>query len=210
MPIRRLICGGSRSIGGRRPGMPGHADAEHEQVAEPERQPGDEADLCDVDRGQPIVRIDAEADRAAGKHRRADVVADRVAREARQRRDAIRDVLLADRAQREEIIKGQREERPDDAKRGERDLDAATFRSARSGSRRCRRPSGSGQECDHSQDDDEKLAAIPSRFQPILSLKPRCSAVSSRCIRPPGRAITREGLSWTRQATVQRTVCEDP
>src|SRR5882757_3861850 len=37
-----------------------------------------------------------------------------------------------------------------------------------------------------------RLAAIPSRFQPIRFLKPRPSVVSSPCIHPPGRAAT----SW--------------
>jgi hypothetical protein len=35
-----------------------------------------------------------------------------------------------------------------------------------------------------------RLAAIPSRFQPIFSLKPRPSVVSSRCIHPPGGGNT--------------------
>src|SRR5580698_7543763 len=35
-----------------------------------------------------------------------------------------------------------------------------------------------------------RLAAIPTRFQPIRSLKPRPSAANSRTIRPPGRAAT--------------------
>jgi hypothetical protein len=40
-----------------------------------------------------------------------------------------------------------------------------------------------------------RLTAIPSRFQPIRSLKPRRSAVNSRCIHPPGRAKKSESLS---------------
>src|SRR3569833_2646811 len=38
-----------------------------------------------------------------------------------------------------------------------------------------------------------KLAATPSRFQPIHFLKPRPSAVSSRCIHPPGGAALKVG-----------------
>jgi hypothetical protein len=34
--------------------------------------------------------------------------------------------------------------------------------------------------------------------------------VSSRCIHPPGERQQVKGLSETRQATVQRTVSEDP
>src|SRR6266700_3428580 len=40
-----------------------------------------------------------------------------------------------------------------------------------------------------------RLAAIPSRLQPIRSLKPRPSVVSSPCIRPPGGAATIESPS---------------
>ena len=90
--------------------MPGHADAEHEGVAEPECQSGQEADLGNVDRVQSVVRIDPEADRAAGEDGRADVVADGIAGEAGERRDPVGHVLLADRSQREEIIECQREE----------------------------------------------------------------------------------------------------
>ena len=107
---------------GRRPGVQGHAEAEHDQIAEPEGQAREEADLGDVDRAQPVVRIDPEANSAAGKHRGADIVADRVAGEARQRGDAIGHMLLADGPQREEIIEGQRAERADHAQRGERDM----------------------------------------------------------------------------------------
>ena len=74
--------------------------------------------------GQPVIRIDPEADRAAGEHGGADVVADRVAGEARQRRDAVGHVLLADGSQREEIVECQRAERADHAQRGERDTAA--------------------------------------------------------------------------------------
>ena len=101
--------------------MPGHAAAEHEQIAEPEGEAGEEADLCDVDRGQAVIGIDPEADRAAGKDGGADIVPDRVAGEARQRGDAIGDVGLADGSQREEIIEGQRAERAHHAQRGQRD-----------------------------------------------------------------------------------------
>ena len=172
--------------------MPGHADAEHEQIAEPEGQAGQKADLGDVDRGQAVIRIDPEADRAAGKDGGADIVADGVAGEARHRRDAVGHVVLADGSQREEIVKGQRAERADHAQRGQPDA--------------MRRDLGQRGQDDAGIDALQgphqvvtartmmrRLAATPSRFQPILSLKPRPSVVSSRCIHPPGGAAIREG-----------------
>ena len=135
--------------------MPGHADAEYEQVAEPERQPGDKTDLCDVDGVQPIVRIDPKPDRAAGKHRRADVVADGVAREGCERRDAIGDVILADRPHREEIIKSQGAERPDDAKRGQGDLGGRLFRQRDQDNTGVDAFKGVDKSCDRESDDDE-------------------------------------------------------
>ena len=106
----------------RRGRMPDHADAEHEQIAEPEGQAGDEADLGDVDRGQAVVGIDPEPDRAAGEHRGAEIVADHIGGEARQRGDAVRHVQLADRTQGKEIVERQSAERADHAQRGEADL----------------------------------------------------------------------------------------
>ena len=108
--------------------MPGHADAEHESVAEPERQAGDEADFRDVDGVEAVIRIDPETDRAAGENRGADIVADGVAGESRQRGDAIGHLRLADGSQREKIIKRQRAERADDAQRCERDPARRYFR----------------------------------------------------------------------------------
>ena len=98
---RQLIHRG----GGR--GLPGHADAEHKGVAEPEGQAGKKADLGDVDGAEAIIRIDPETDRAAGEDGCADIVADRIAGEARQRRDTIGHMLLAERAYRKEIIERQ-------------------------------------------------------------------------------------------------------
>ena len=102
--------------------MPGHAEPEHEQIAEPEGQPGQKTDFCDVDRVQSVVRIDAEPDGAAGEHGGADIVADAVAGKTGQRGDPVRHVPLADGPQREEIVEGQRAERADHAKCGEPDL----------------------------------------------------------------------------------------
>ena len=78
--------------------MQGHADAEDEGIAEPEGQAGQEADFGDVDRIQPVVRINPEADRAARENGGADIVANGIAGEAGQRRDAVRHVFLAERS----------------------------------------------------------------------------------------------------------------
>ncbi len=174
---------------GRRPRVPGHADAEHEDIAEPEGQPGEEADFCDVDGAEAVLRIDPETDRAAGEHGGADIVADRVAGEARQCSDAIGHVLLADGPQREEIIEGQRAERADHAECCERDLSMRNLRQRNQDHAGIDTPQGA----DHVEMAKAmmtRLARIPSRFQPIRSLKPRPSAVSSRYIHPPGRAAT--------------------
>ncbi len=101
--------------------MPCHAHTEHEQIAEPEGEAREKADFCDIDRGQAIVGIDPEPDRAAREDGGADVVADGVAGEARHCSDAIGDMRLANGSQREEIIEGQRAKRADHAQRGQRD-----------------------------------------------------------------------------------------
>ena len=95
-----------------------HAEAEHGGVAEPESQPGDEADLGDLDHAQSPGGIDAVAHRAAGEDAGADIVPDRVAGEAGQRRDAIRHLGAADRAQREQIVEGERQIAGGDEKAG--------------------------------------------------------------------------------------------
>ena len=97
-------------------------EAEHRDIAEPEREAGDEADFRDVDRGQPPRRINAVTHRAAGKHARADVMADRVAGEPSERCDAIGDVVRTDRAQREQIVEGEREIAGRDEQRGEHEV----------------------------------------------------------------------------------------
>ncbi|MGX1165268.1 hypothetical protein AB7M16_001534 [Bradyrhizobium sp. USDA 372] len=107
--------------------MDGHADRKHEDVTEPEGQARQEADLRDVDRVQPIVRIDPETDRAAGEDRGSDVVADRIGREAGERCDAIGHVLLADRSQCKKIVEGQRTEREEDADRRQADIAAGNL-----------------------------------------------------------------------------------
>ena len=87
----------------------GDAQSEHRGIAEPEGEPGQEADLGDVDRIQPPGRIDPVAHRAAGEDAGADIVADRIAGEGGERVDAVGDVRYADRPHREQIVEGQRE-----------------------------------------------------------------------------------------------------
>ena len=86
-----------------------NAEPQHGGVAEPEGQPGDETDFGDLDDGEPPAGIDPVAHRAAGEDAGADIVADRVAGEAGERRDAIGHLEAADRAQREQIVEGQRQ-----------------------------------------------------------------------------------------------------
>ncbi|MGY3290498.1 hypothetical protein ACVWWP_003565 [Bradyrhizobium sp. LM3.6] len=103
------------------------ADREHEDVTEPEGQAGQEADFRDVDRIQPVIRIDPEADRPAGKNRGADIVTDRIGREAGERCDAIGHVLLADRSQCKKVVEGQRTEREAHADRRQSDIAAGNL-----------------------------------------------------------------------------------
>ena len=102
--------------------MIGDAEAQHRGIAEPEGQAGEEADLCDVDRVQPIGGIDAVAHRAAGEDAGADIVADRIAGEGGERVDAIGHVGVADRAHGEQVVEGQREIARGDEQRRHRDL----------------------------------------------------------------------------------------
>src|SRR5882724_1796910 len=89
--------------------MVGNAQAQHRGIAEPEGQPGEEADLGDVDRVQSPGRINPIAHRAAGEDTGADIVADRIGGEGGERVDAVGNVALADRANREPVVEGQRE-----------------------------------------------------------------------------------------------------
>ncbi len=86
-----------------------NAQTQHGGVAEPEGQPGDEADLGDLDDGKAPAGIDAVAHRTAGKDAGADIVADGVAGESRQCGDAIWHLGTADRAQREQVVERQRQ-----------------------------------------------------------------------------------------------------
>ena len=117
-PGRQLIDGA------RRVRRVDDAEAEHGGVAEPEGQAGNEADLGDLDRVEPERRIDAIAHRAAGEDAGADIVADRIAGEAGERGGRIGNVVAPDRAQREQIVKGQREIAGGDEQRGQHDVRA--------------------------------------------------------------------------------------
>ena len=86
-----------------------NTEAKHGGVAKPEGEPGDEANLGDFDDAQPPGGIDPVPHRAAGKNAGADIVADRVAGKAAERGGAIRHFVAADRAQREQIVKGERQ-----------------------------------------------------------------------------------------------------
>ena len=103
-------------------GMIGDAETEHRGIAEPEGQAGEEADFCDVDRIEPVARIDAVAHRAAGEDAGADIVADRIAREGCQRIDAVGDVAAADGADRKPVVESQREIAGGDEQSSERNL----------------------------------------------------------------------------------------
>ena len=156
------------------PGVPGHAEAEHEQVAEPEGQAGEKADLGDVDGVQAVVRIDPEPDRAAGKYGGADIVADRVAGEARHRRDAVGHMVLADGSQREEIIEGQRAERADHAQRGERDVVRRDIRQRRQDYAGVDALEGADQGRDRKDDDEEARGdSKPLPADPFLEATPQ-------------------------------------
>ena len=89
--------------------MIGDAQAQHRRIAKPEGQPGEETDLGDVDRVQPPGRIDPVAHGAAGEDAGADIVSDRIGGEGGKRVDAVGNAALADRADREPVIEGQRE-----------------------------------------------------------------------------------------------------
>src|SRR5262249_58567666 len=85
-PGRQLIDGG----GGER--RIGDAEPENGGVSQPEGQAGDEADFRNLHGGQSPGRIDAVANRAAGEYARADIMAHRIAGEARERSRPIRTV----------------------------------------------------------------------------------------------------------------------
>ena len=94
---------------GRRLRVINDAQPQHRGVAEPERQAGQKADLGHIDRIQSPRRIDAIAHRAAGKDAGADIVTDRVAGEGRERGHPVGNIGAADGADREQVIKRQRE-----------------------------------------------------------------------------------------------------
>ena len=80
------------------------AEAERGHVAEPEGEPGEEADVGDAHRADAVSGINAVADHGRDQRYRADAMRDRIAGEARQRRDPVRHVLAAHGVQREPVI----------------------------------------------------------------------------------------------------------
>src|SRR6185312_10726079 len=93
-----------------RPGglrMIGDAEAKHGGVAEPKGETSDKADLRYFDRIEPISRIDAVTHGATGENRSSDVVTNRIAREAGERRNTIRNLVAANGPQSEPVIEGE-------------------------------------------------------------------------------------------------------
>ena len=115
-PGRQLVD----RAGGKR--LEGNAEPEHGGIAEPEGQPGHETDFCDVDGVEAPRRIDPVAHRTAGEDAGTDIVADRIAGEAGQRRHPIWHVVAPDRAQRKQVIEGEREIAARHERCGERDV----------------------------------------------------------------------------------------
>ncbi len=121
-----------------------------------------------------MIRIDPEPDRAAGEHGGADIVADGVAGEARQRRGAVGHVRLADGSQREEIIEGQRAERADHAQRGERDVGGRDLRQGRQDHPGIDPLEGANHGGDGEGDDDEARGdSEPFPADPFLEATPQ-------------------------------------
>jgi hypothetical protein len=100
-------------------------------------------------------------------------VADRVAGEARQRRDPVGHGLLADGPQREEIIERQSAERADHAQRGEHDMDARYFRQRNQDHAGVDAPEGADQRRDRKGDDEEARGnSEPFPTNPFLEATP--------------------------------------
>jgi hypothetical protein len=78
--------------------------AQHDDIAEPIGHAGEQSDLGNMDEVHLPERIDAKPYQPAGQGRRAERMADRVACEAGKGDDPERNVALADRMQREQII----------------------------------------------------------------------------------------------------------
>jgi len=85
-----------------------HPAAQYSKISEPERQPGEKTDLRNIDDAEPELRIYAVPDCPSRDRSGADIVADGVAREARQGGDAVRYLVRSDRAHRKEVVARQR------------------------------------------------------------------------------------------------------
>src|SRR6185437_15965892 len=179
---------------------------------------------------QLVIRIDAEADGTSGENGGADIVADRIAGEARQCRDPVWHMLLANRSQREKIIERQGTECADYAQRGEHDVVTRYFREGgqdhagvdaveRADQRRDRK--GNDKEAcrdPNSFPTDPLLETAPQRGQHVLHLpsgratkvemgSPSRSSIQSGCssIRPKTpfcAALDSEGSIFREKCTV--------
>ena len=83
-------------------------EAEDGGVAQPEGQTGDEADFRNLDCIKSVHRIDAVTHSTPGEYGGADIVADRVAGETGQRRDAIWNFIASNGSQRKQVVEGER------------------------------------------------------------------------------------------------------
>src|SRR5262249_12925338 len=81
--------------------------AEHEGIAEPEREPGYECDLGDIENTDTPLSIDTQPNNRSDDNDGAQIVADGVAREISERCNPIRYVAAADHAQGKELIESQ-------------------------------------------------------------------------------------------------------
>ena len=107
--MARLIQGGSCVIAVAASGTQSMPTPSTKALPSQNVSPVTNAILATSNNAQAPGGIDAKPDRAAGEDRRAKIVPDRIADEARHRRDPIRHVAAADRAQREIIVERQRD-----------------------------------------------------------------------------------------------------
>src|ERR1700737_4259178 len=181
------------------PGVQGHAEPEHEQIAEPEGEPREKADLGDVDGVEAEIRIDPKSYRAAGEDGGADIVADRVAGETRERCDAVRHVSLAYSPQCEEVIEGQGAERADHTQRGELDVVRRYFGQRGQDHAGIDTPEGADQGRDRKSDDEEtRRDSEPFPADPFLEATPKRGqqSVHSSSRRGGNEALPTRLMGW--------------
>src|SRR4029434_9792200 len=86
----------------------GQSEAQSAQIAEPERQPGDEADLRHLDEAQSPWRIDPQTHRATAKQADTQAMSNRRGGEARESGNGVWHLAPADGTQGEVVIEGER------------------------------------------------------------------------------------------------------